>query len=298
MMKLYIKDQMVLPALGRAALGKTRSDAAAQLTASILSAPADTYFPKLSLAAGDPVRLLDGGGRERFLGAVHEIRRTEGGAVLTAYDRGVYLTRNELYGVFQGTGAQIAAQAAERLGLPLGEVEDDGLWRRIVTRAGRSAFSILREAVGEGREIAVENGALVIRRNGGEPVPLAPERVLSVSSQAGIGEMVNRCVVTGRNGRTAASAERAGDRRAYGQFQKVLLQSGGSPADQAQEALRGRTMTARAEVLGDLALRCGGRASASGALLSGWGLEGIYTVTAVEHLWENGLFTTSVSLEQ
>ena len=298
-MKLYIKNQMVLPALGRAALGKSRNDAAARLTASVLSAPADTYFLKLSMAAGDPVRLLDGGGRELFLGSIHEIERTEEGAAITAYDRGVYLARNELYGVFQGTGAQIAAQVAGRLGLSLGTVEDDGLWRRIVTRAGRSAFSILREAVGEGREISVEGTALTVRRRGGDPVPLAAERVLSVSSRAGLGEMVNRCVVVGRNGSAAASAESAGDRAAYGQFQKVLLKSGSAPAGQAREALKGRTLSARVTVLGDLALSCGGRVSAGPSrLFSAWGLEGVYTAAAVEHRWEEGLFTTSLSLER
>ncbi len=289
---------MVLPALGRAALGRTRNDAAAQLTATVLAAPADTYFMKLSMAVGDPVRLLDGGGRELFLGSIHELERTEEGAALTAYDRGVYLTRNELYGVFQGAGAQIAAQVAGRLGLSLGAVEDDGLWRRIVTRAGRSAFSILREAVGEGRVISVEGTALTVRRGGGEPVPLAAERLLSVSSRAGIREMVNRCAVVGRNGRIAAAAENAGDWAAYGQFQKVLLKSGSGPAGQAREALRGRTMTARAVMLGDLSVSCGGRVSAGASpLFSAWGLAGTYTVAAVEHRWEDGLFTTSVSLE-
>lgn len=296
-MKLYIKDQMVLPALERAVLGKTRNDAAAQLTASVLTAPADTYFLRLSMAVGDPVRLLDDGGEELFLGSIHQLDRTAEGAVLTAYDRGVYLTRNELYGVFQGTGAEIAAQVAGRLGLPLGAVEAGGPWRRIVTRAGRSAFSILREAVGEGREITVERGALTVRRGGGTPAALAAERVLSVSSRAGVGEMVNRCVVVGRNGRTAASAENGGDRAAYGQFQQVLLKSGSDPAAQAREALRGRRLSARVTMLGDLSLACGGRVSASGALLSAWGLAGGYAVTAVEHRWEDGLFTTAVSLE-
>ena len=58
-MKLYIGQQMVLLALEAAALSRTRNDAAATLTATVLTAPADTYFLKLSMAVGDPVRLLD-----------------------------------------------------------------------------------------------------------------------------------------------------------------------------------------------------------------------------------------------
>ena len=109
-MKLYIGQQMVLPALESIRLGKTRSEAAATLTATVLTAPADTYFLKLSMAVGDVVRLLDDGGKEIFLGSVQELARDPQAVTLTACDRGVYLTRNELYGVFSGTGRDIACR--------------------------------------------------------------------------------------------------------------------------------------------------------------------------------------------
>ena len=157
-MKLLIGQQMVMPALESVRLGKTRNEAAACLTATVLIAPADTYFLKLSVAVGDVVRLLDDGGKEIFLGSVHELDRDPEAVTLTAYDRGVYLTRNELYGVYAGTGRKIAGKIAGELGVPLGAVEDDGLYRTIVTGPGESAFSILRRAVGEGREIAVRDG--------------------------------------------------------------------------------------------------------------------------------------------
>lgn len=289
-MKLYIKDQMVLPVLESLRLGKSRNDAAAILTASILTAPADTYFQKLSVALGDPARLLGDDGEELFLGSVHQISRTEDRVSLTAYDQGIYLTRNELHGLFAGTGAQIAAQAAEKLGIPLGKIEADGTYQTIVSRAGQSAFSILRRAVGEDREISIQNGALAVTAGGGDPVPLQAERVLSVSSRAGMGELVNRCVALGRNGRVLAQTQDAASIAAYGQFQRVRL---GEAA-----ALHGRTMSARATLLGDLRLRCGGRAEAGDtAPLRSWGLSGLYDITAVEHVWERGLFTTALSLE-
>ena len=81
---------------------------------------------------------------------------------------------------------------------------------------------------------------------------------------------------------------------AYGLFQRVRLQSGEAPA----ELLRGRTLSARIGLLGDLAFQCGGTAEAGDAdLFRAWGLTGRYAVTAVEHRWEKGLFTTSLSLE-
>ena len=292
-MKLYIGQQMVLPALESVRLSKTRSEAAATLTATVLAAPADTYFLKLSMAVGDPVRVLDDQGKEVFLGSVHEIDRTPEAVTLTAYDRGIYLTRNELYGVYAGTGKTIAARIAGELGIPLGVVEDDGLRRTIVTGAGQSAFSILRRAVGQGREIAVKDGALTVTKGGGETVLLRPERVLEISSRASIREMVNRAVVVGRNGNRLASAQNAGDTALYGQFQQVLGKDGDA-GEQAKAALKGRTMSARVTLLGDLSLRCGGTVEVHRPQ---WGLEGLYTITAHEHLWEKGLFTTSLSLE-
>ena len=75
---------MVLPALESVRLGKTRNEAAATLTATVLTAPADTYFLKPSVAVGDPVRLLDDGGKEIFLGSVHELEREPEAVSFTA----------------------------------------------------------------------------------------------------------------------------------------------------------------------------------------------------------------------
>lgn len=293
-MKLYLKGQMVLPALERVTLEKSRSEAAATLTATVLLAPADTYFFKPTLAVGDPVRLLDDGGEEVFLGSVHQLDRTPEKVTLTAYDRGVFLTRNELHGVFSGTGADICRQTAAKLGIPVGEVDDDGQWHTIVTKTGQSAFSILRQAVGEDREVSLRDGTLRVRRCGGTPVALAPERVLDISCRAGIREMVDRCVVVGRNGSVAATAENAADIKAYGRFQTVRAKTGDDPAGQARAALRGRTLSAEVTVLGDLAVRCGGAVELHRPQ---WGLDGVYAVTAAEHRWEAGILTTAMSLE-
>ena len=147
--------------------------------------------------------------------------------------------------------------------------------------------------MGEGREIAVRDGALTVTKGGGGAVPLPPERVLEVSGRASMGNMVNRAVVTGRNGRVLAAAQNTGDITACGRFQRVMGKSG-DPQAQAKAALRRRSLSARVTVLGDLSLRCGGRVEAHRPQ---WGLEGVYDITAHEHRWEKGVFTTSLSLE-
>lgn len=291
-MKLYIGEQMALPALGSVALSRSRSDAAAILTATVHTAAADTYFQQLAMAVGDPVRLLDDAGAEVFLGSIHELKRTPEQVTLTAYDRGVYLARNELYGVFLGTGADIAGQVAAKLGIPVGTINAPAGRKTIVSRAGQSAYAILRQAVGEERYIGITDGKLTVTKPY-NVYPIRPETVLEVSGTAGIGRMVNRCAVVGRNGALAAQAENGADIAAYGQFQSVLGKDGDA-AQQASAGLAGKTMTAELTMLGDLAYRCG---EAVELHRPDWGVDGVYAVTASEHRWEAGVFTTMLRLE-
>ena len=292
-MRLTVNGLLVNPVLGTVRLEKSREDASAILTATLWTAPADTYFQKPSLAVGDVVRLTDDGGEERFLGSVHCLERGPEKVTLTALDRGVYLARNELYGVFCGSGADICRKVAAKLGIPVGSIDADAAPKTIITGAGESAFSVLRKAAGEGREIAIEGGALTVRRCREETLMLAPERVLEVSSTADIRKLVDRCVVVDRKGRPLATAENGGDIAAYGLFQTVLGKSGDAE-EQAQAGLAGRSITAGVTLLGDLGFRVGSRVRGN---LPQWGLEGLYTVTAVTHRWEAGLFTTELTLE-
>lgn len=290
-MRLYINDVMALPVLGELSLRKTRSEAAASLSAVILAAPADTYFQKLSIALGDPVRLAEEDGTAVFLGSVRKLERRPEKTALTACDRGILLTRNELRGAYIGTPEDVVRQVAGELGLPLGTVEAGTGRRCVVPGPGRSAFSILREAVGGGREISLRDGALTVTESARTVCPLPPSQVLEVRGSASLEGMVNRCVTVGRNGRVLDRAENAGDIRAYGPAQAVRLGQRDKPA---AAFLSGRRFAGSVTVLGNLAYRCG---AAVELHRPDWGLDGVYAVTASEHRWKAGLFTTTMELE-
>jgi uncharacterized metal-binding protein len=294
--KLTIGGRDATQVLSAMTLEKSRSEAAATLTATLWQAAADAYLPKLSAATGDAVRLTDDSGGACFLGAVQTVERTAQTVAITACDRGVYLARNELNGVFAGTGAQIAAQVASRLGVTLGGVDAQSGYRLITARAGHSAFAILREAVGEDREIFMDGAVLRIAKTVGAAVPLTTGRVLDVSCRSSVGRMVNRCAVMKSNGAQAAFAQNKTDIDKYGQYQSVqILQGVIASADaQAAAGLRGKTFTADVTVMGSLALRCGGAVTAD---LPDWGLRGTFAITAVRHRWREGVFTTELTLE-
>ena len=151
----------------------------------------------------------------------------------------------------------------------------------------------IREAI---RKLELEGLVLMIPRKGAEVAEITEKNmqdVLEVTSRASIRAMVNRAVVVGRNGNRLASAENAGEITAYGRFQQVLGKDG-DPAEQAKAAMQGRVLSARVTLMGNLAYRCGGTVRVDRPQ---WGLEGAYAVTAHEHRWEKGLFTTSLSLE-
>lgn len=291
---MTINGLCVDPVLGSARLEKSRGEAASTLTAILWTAAADNYFLQLSLKVGDVVRLTDDDGTERFLGSVHEISRTPEKAVLTAFDRGVYLARNEISGVFAGTGPDICRQAADRLGLSVGELDAETAYQVIPALGGINAFTLLRQAAGEDREVTIEGEALVVRRRRSVTYLLRSEHIRDISASASIRRLVDRCVVTDRRGQTLATAENSGDLSAYGTFQRVLRDSGDSPSDQAQAALTGRAMAAEVVLHGNGGYVCG-------AYVRGqqpqWGLEGLYLITAVTHCWEKGDFTTELTLE-
>lgn len=272
-------------------LEQSHGDAAATLTATLLTAVGDTYFQKESLAVGDVVRLLDDKGTERFLGAVQMLRRDGERVKLIACDRGLYLTQNQLHGVFAGTGADIVSAVARQLGLPVGTVEAAGDYRCLTAKTGESAFSLLRRAVGEGLEIGLSDGKLTVRKPGRTVYVPSPEQVLQVYGSADLRKTVNRCLVVDRKGRVVGSAQNEGEMTAYGQRQRVVGKQGSDPNGQAKAALQSKAMTAHLTLWGDWNCACG---SALELHRPDWGVDGVYRMTAVKHRWEGGIFTTEV----
>lgn len=200
-MKLYANGILLNAAAQSVTLEKSRGDAAATLTAVLLTAAADRYFPKESLALGDAVRLLSDAGEEVFLGAVQAVSRNVETVTVIACDRGLYLTANELSGVFAGSPEGICRAVAMRLSLPVGTLEVPAGWKRLVAGAGVRAFDILRQAVGEDCEISIQNGALTVTKAGQERFVIAEETVLASRGTADARQMVNRCAVIDRRGR-------------------------------------------------------------------------------------------------
>ena len=226
-------------------------------------------------------------------GAVQAVSRNVETVTLIACDRGLYLTANELSGVFAGSPEGICRAVAMRLSLPVGTLEVPAGWKRLVAGAGVRAFDILRQAVGEEHEISIQNGALTVTKAGQERFVIAEETVLASRGTADARQMVNRCAVIDRRGAAAATAQNTTDLARFGLRQRVLGKSGDAAA-QAQGGLRGRILRGELTVRGDLRYRCGAMVELH---RKEFGLDGAYPLTAVKHRWERGLFTTELTWE-
>lgn len=292
-MKLYANGVSLAQVARRVTLEKSRGEAAATLTAVLLTDAADRFLQRESLALGDAVRLLDEAGEEIFLGAVQALERDAETVTLIACDRGLYLTANELSGVFAGSPEGICRAVAMRLSLPVGTLEVPTGWKRLVAGAGVRAFDILRDAVGEEREISIENAALTVRKTGGELFVLGEESVLASRGSADARGVVDLCTVIDRRGNTAATARNTTDLARFGQRARVIGKSGDA-AQQASAALRRSVLRGELTVGGDLRYRCGAAIELHRA---DWGMDGVFPIVAVKHRWERGVFTTELSWE-
>lgn len=292
-MKLY-GNGIALNALATGVtLEKSRGEAAYTLTVTLLKAVADRFVKKESLAVGDAMRLLDDAGSEVFSGTVEAITRTPETVTLTACDAGLYLTRNEVCGVFAGSPDAICRTVAGKIGVAVGSLDVPSGYKGLVIRAGVSAFSVLAQAVGEDREISVKDGKLTVEKTGETVISLAPEQVISSSGTASVAQMVNKCTVLTYKGGIAATAQNAEDISRYGQRQRVLGKSGDAQS-QAKSALRARVMRGNLVLWGDLKYRCGVKVALNKAE---WGIDGAYAIIAVKHCWKRGVFTTEVTWE-
>lgn len=292
-MKLYGNGILLNALATRITLEKSRGEAAYTLTVTLLKAVADRFTKKESLAVGDRMQLLDDAGSEIFSGTVEAITRTPETVTLTACDAGLYLTRNEVCGVFAGSPESICRAVAGRLNIPVGQLFVPSGYKSLVARSGVSAFSVLRQVVGEDREISVRDGRLTVEKTGETVISLAPEQVISSSGTASVAQMVNKCVVLGRNGGIEATAQSAEDIARCGQRQRVLGKSGDAQS-QAKAALRGRVMRGELAVWGNLGYRCGVKVALG---RPEWGIDGVYPIVAVKHMWKRGVFTSEITWE-
>lgn len=281
------------------------SSVARKLEFTIAKNTLDPAFPAVVINTGDKAALCDDAGNVVFWGVIFDISRTASTNTVkyTAYDLLFYVNKSELSKDYAGTPEQIAADVCAELGITPGNLAVTGI-------------AINNPCIKKTGYVVIQSSYTAAARiNGKKYMPLIQEiNKLSViekgtdcgaritatanASDAEYSEslqnMVNRVLITDKNGNTISTVEDGESRNQYGTIQKILQQEKGKDATaEARNMLNNGEASATVSALDDV------RAVTGYSLLieePDTKLVGKFYIESDSHTYENGKATMKLSL--
>lgn len=276
------------------------------LTIDLASIPEDETLPAHGITVGSRILFYDDDGTQLFDGFCFEYRLAtdERLATITCYDRGVYLTRCQIYAsVVDGTPEAFAQAMADQYGMAVADLATTGytfsraflgttLYKSIAT-AYTLASAITGDKYAMGYDLdkfyvrvkAVDSESLVIA--GGS-------NLLSATTELSISDMVNQVVVIDDTGAVVSTVSDQDNVDAYGLLQSVINQADDSDA-QAQALLddNGVVQTITVTSMGDVRAITGKVVVVEEPYT---GLTGQFWVASDAHTWSGGVYTNKLTL--
>lgn len=286
----------------RATWSGDKASCARTLEADIACIAGDALLPQADIELGD--RVLFYGDAQLFDGFVFSVQvgTSDRTKTIKAFDRGVYLNRNQGYYAFQRTTPEdIVRRVAEDFGIPLGEIARTG-YRFSRNFLGQSLYKIIATAytlasadTGEKYRVEFSLDRLSVRRIEQDDNTLiirGGSNLLTASVTESIEEMTNRVRVVNKSYRAVDTVEDADAIARYGVMQSVLNQ-GEDSAKQAKAVLAdgGAKQKVTLTCMGDTR-SITGRAVA--VYESHTGLWGLYWIESDSHTWQNGIYTNKL----
>lgn len=216
---------------------------ARQLTFSLPRMESDKLLPKVSISEGDPVTLqVDG--KQLYYGIIMDVESNVSSHTVsyTALDLLWYVNQSDINHVYSDTPERITANICAELGVPLGSAAKTGI-SVYMPCLGKKAYEAIMAAY-----------TAASRRNGNKYIPLMQRDRLQVivkgtycgvvldggynlteaSYKSSMQQVVNRVVITNKDGKTVNTLQDAASRRKYGTVQRVYKQQ--DDVDNAAEA--------------------------------------------------------------
>lgn len=276
---------------------------ARELSFAVPRMESDKQLPKAAINEGDPVTLqVDG--KELFYGVVMDIERNVSSYTVsyTAFDLLWYVNQSDVNHVYSGTPESITARICEELGVPLGSAAKTGI----------SVYMPCLEKKAYEAIMAAYTAAS--RRNGKKYIPLMRRDKLQVivkgtycgvvldgsynlteaTYKSSLQQLVNRVIVTDKDGKTVDTVQDAASRRKYGTVQRVYKQQ--DDADNAAEAralLKGLERSGSVTALGDVRAVSGYSVAVQEPVS---GLYGKFYIESDTHTWETGKYSMQLTL--
>lgn len=276
---------------------------ARQLGFSIPRMESDKLLPKVSISEGDPVTLsVDG--KSLFYGIVMDVERNVSSHTVsyTALDLLWYVNQSDVNHVYSDTPERITASICAELGVPLGSAAKTGI-SVYMPCLGKKAYEAIMAAY-----------TAASRRNGNKYIPLMQRDRLQVivkgtycgvvldgsynltdaSYKTSMQQLVNRVIVTNKDGKTVNTLQDAASRRKYGTVQRVYKQQ--DDVDNAAEAralLQGLERSGSVTSIGDVRAVSGYSIAVQEPVS---GLYGRFYIDSDTHTWEVGNYTMQLTL--
>lgn len=267
----------------------------------------DPNFPNVTISEGDEVFLQDDTGNILFGGIVMDIDKTAGSNMVSylAYDLMFYINNSELTKDYHGTPEAIAAEVCAQLGVTPGNMAATGITisNPCVQKTGyvviQSSYTAAARQNGKKYMpmITEINKLSVIEKGTDCGVQMTAEANISEASyKMSLQNMVNKVLITDKNGKVLNTVEDTESQQKYGTIQKIITQEEGKDAAaEAKQMLKNGEASASVSGFPD-----------DQRVLSGYsllieepetGLIGKFYIASDTHTYENGLATMDLTLE-
>lgn len=286
--------------------GDCRSAARTLRYSPVVSAD-DIHLPRAPTELGGSVQFWKDGGLLMDAYALERTRDSLGSAIdVTAYDRGLYLTRNsDFLRVEEQTAEAVTASVCGKFGIPVGELAATGvpltrnflgvaLYKIIMTM-----YSLAADQTGKEYRIRFRGARLEVveMKRSAETVLLKPGgKLLSCVAKESASAMTNSVAIYDDQYNLKSVQEDGGAVKLYGLMQ-AAIRSGAydDPEGHAKQILKenGLKTTITVNALGDLRLITGNTAAVEEPVT---GTCGLFWIISDAHTWRRGLYQTRLTL--
>ena len=244
-------------------------------------------------------------GKQLYYGIIMDVESNVSSHTVsyTALDLLWYVNQSDINHVYSDTPERITANICAELGVPLGSAAKTGniciyavprkkrrmrpSWQRIPPPPGATATSTSPLMQRDRLQVIVKGTYCGVVLDGGY-------NLTEASYKSSMQQVVNRVVITNKDGKTVNTLQDAASRRKYGTVQRVYKQQ--DDVDNAAEAralLKGLERSGSVTALGDVRAVSGYSVAVQEPVS---GLYGKFYVESDTHTWEAGKYTMQLTL--
>lgn len=282
-------------------------NAARTLRYSPVVSAADVHLPRAPTELGGSVQFWRGSDLLMDAFALERTRDSLGNTIdVTAYDRGLYLTRNsDFRRVENQTAEAVTASVCGKFGIPVGELAATGvpLTRNFpgvtVYKIIMTMYSLAADQTGKQYRIRFRgrNLEVVEMKQSDESLRLKPgSNLLSCVAKESASAMTNSVAVYDDQYNLVTTQEDSEAVKLYGLMQ-AAIRSGAyeDPGSHAKQVLKenGLKTTITVNVLGDLRLITGNTVVVEEPVT---GVDGLFWIISDSHAWRKGIHQTKLTL--